>query len=324
MTPAGRAGASSRTRAGTGVRAECGPRPLAIAALLALAGLGAAAAPASAGGVAVLRSSDLAVYQQTTAAFRRAHGAPVLELSLEELGSETALRRLRSADPEVVVAVGLRAAAMIRDRLPRTPLVYCMVPSPARHQLVGSRITGISADVPPALELGLLRAIAPDVRSVGVLVGKDSDAWVRDARAAAARLGIELRIARVESTEQVGPLVRGLVENSDAIWMPADAEVATPEAFRFTVAEALQYRRPLLAFAPGLVRGGALAAAAPDLDWVGSKTAEAVRRVRSGERASDVPSLVMRQVRLVANLTTAKALGRELPAAALVGAELVR
>ncbi|MEO5617871.1 MAG: ABC transporter substrate binding protein, partial [Candidatus Eisenbacteria bacterium] len=280
--------------------------------------------PASGAGVAVLRSSDLAVYQQTAAAFRRVYAAPVLELSLEQLTADEAIRRLRSASPEAVVAVGLRAAALIRDRLPRTPLVYCMVASPVRHQLVGSRITGIAADIPPALELGLLHAIAPDVRSVGVLVGKDSEAWAREARAAGERLGIEVRIARVASIEQLGPLVRGLVESADAIWLPADAEVATPEAFRFTMAEALLYRRPLLAFAPGLVRGGALAAAAPDLDWVGLKTAEAVRRIQSGERASDVPSLAIRQVRLVANLATARALGRELPPGALLGAELVR
>jgi len=199
-----------------------------------------------------------------------------------------------------------------------------MVPTPARHRLIGSRITGVAADVPPALELAMLRRIAPDVRSVGVLVGPRSDAWAREARAAGERVGIAVSVTRIESLDQLGPCVRALVQRVDAVWMPADADIATPEAFRLTVAEALQHRRPMLAFAPGLVRGGALAAAAPDLDWVGARVAEAVRRIRSGERASDVPAIPMRQVRLIANLATARALGRELPAAALSGAELVR
>jgi len=294
------------------------------AAALAAASLFAGGGSAIAGGVAVLRSSDLPVYRQTAESFRRAHDESVIELSLERETPDGVLARLRREDPEVVVAVGLRAAAFLRDRLPRTPLVYCMVPSPARHQLIGSRITGISADVPPSLELALLRRVAPDVRRVGVLVGRHSDAWVREARVAGERLGIEVQVARIESVDQLGPRMRSLVQQTDAIWLPADAEVATPEAFRLTVAEALLHRRPLLAFAPGLVRGGALAAAAPDLDWVGAKTADAVRRIRSGERASDVPAIPIRQVRLVANLTTARALGRELPPEALAGAELVR
>jgi putative tryptophan/tyrosine transport system substrate-binding protein len=282
------------------------------------------AAPASAGSVAVLRSSDLGIYVHAAAAFRAAYGAPSLELSLDHADARETVERLRNARPEVVVAIGLRAATLVRDELPRTSMVFCLVPSPARHQLVGSRITGISADIPPALELELLRAAAPDVRKIGVLVGPRSESWVREARAAGERLGLTLRVAKIESIEQLGPQVRELAAETDALWLPADPDVATPEAFRFTLGEALQRRRPLLAFSPGLVRSGAFAAAAPDLEWVGARTAEAVRRIQSGERASDIPVLAIRQVRLVTNLKTARALGRELPGPALTGAEVVR
>jgi len=290
---------------------------------LALGLLSGFAREASGGGVAVLRSSDLGIYVQATAAFRSAYASPVLELSLET-GADEALAKLRKSSPEVVVAIGLRAATLLRDRLPRTPLVYCMVPSPERHQLSGSRITGISADIPPALELELLQSVAPDVRRVGVLVGPRSDRWAREARAAGVRLGIDVRIARVETIEQLAPRVRELVLESQALWLPADPDIATPEAFQFILSEAVHHGRPLLAFAPGLVRDGAFLAAAPDLDWVGARTADAVRRIQSGERASDIPALDLKKVRLVANLKTAQALGRQLPGSALSGAELVR
>lgn len=298
--------------------------PRRAAALLAAALLATPAPQALAGGVTVVRSSDLPVFERATEAFRRAYGAPTTEISLGALDAEGALGQIRAANPEIVVAIGLRAADLVRDRLPRTSLVYCMVPSPERHDLVGSRITGVSADIPPALELGLLREVAPDARRIGVLVGKDSDAWVHDAQAAAGKLHVELVVERIESIDRLGPGLRSLLGRCDALWMPADAEVATPEAFRFLLAEALRSRLPLFAFAPALVRAGALAAAAPDLEWVAGKLVEAVRRVQSGERAGDVPSTPVRRVKLVANLTTAQALGRQLPAAALSDAELVR
>ena len=294
--------------------------------LLALACCGTllAARPARASGVAVLRSSDLPVYTRTVEAIRRAYRDPLTEVSLADLTPAQGVERVSASNPEIIVAVGLRAATLVRDRLPRVPMVYCMVPSPERHDLVGSRITGVSADIPPALELALLHGTAPDVKRVGVIVGRSSDGWLRLAEPAAAKLGVTLEVARVESIDQLGPRVRDLLGRVDALWMPADADVATPEAFRFAMAASLDHRLPFFTFAPALVRAGAYAAAAPDLDWVASRIVEAIRRVQSGERAGDVPSTEVKRVKLVANLSTVRALGRELPAPMLRDAELVR
>ncbi len=294
--------------------------------LLALACCGAllGARPAGAAGVAVLRSSDLPVYTRTVEAIRHAYRDSLVEVSLADLTPDQAVERVSASNPEIVVAVGLRAATLLRDRLPRLPMVYCMVPAPEHHDLVGSRITGVSADIPPAVELALLHETAPDVKRVGVIVGRSSDAWLRLAGPAAAKLGVTLEVARVGSIDQLGPRVRALFGHVDALWMPADADVATPEAFRFAMAAALDHRLPFFTFAPALVRAGAYAAAAPDLEWMASRIVEAIRRVQSGERAGDVPCMEMKRVKLVANLSTARALGRELPAPVLRDAELVR
>lgn len=292
--------------------------------LLAGAWLAVAPGLAGAGGVAVVRSSDLPVYLHTVEAFRHAYHDPVFDLSIAGLDPDQAVERIRAHNPEIVVAVGLLASTLVRDRLPRLPLVYCMVPSPERHELIGSHITGISADIPPGLELGLLHEVAPDVKKVGVLVGPSSDDWLNLAIPAARKLGLQLEVARVESVDQLGSELRGLLAGVDALWMPADPDIATPEAFRFAMSEALKRRLPFFTFAPGLVRAGALAAAAPDLDWVAGKLVQAVRRVQSGERAGDVPSTEVKRVRLVTNLATARALGREIPAGVLRDAELVQ
>jgi putative ABC transport system substrate-binding protein len=231
---------------------------------------------------------------------------------------------MENESPEVIVAVGLKAAVLVHDRMPRVPLVYTMVPSPERHDLVGAWITGIAADVPPSMELAALHRLAPEVREVGVLIGTGQAEWIRAARAAAGHLGIRLDVAVVDRVENLGPQLRDLVTRAHAIWLPADPSLATPEAFRFTLDQALAHRIPLLAFAAGLVRAGALAAAAPDLAWVGERTAESVRRIQAGERAGDVPSTDVRRVRVIANLATARAIGLEISPGALESVELVQ
>src|SRR5262249_42717506 len=182
----------------------------------------------------------------------------------------------------------------------------------------------VAADIPPALELEALHGLLPQVHRIGVVTGLDQEAWLKAARAAAMHLGVVLDAVKIRRLEDLGPQVRELVARADAIWLPADPAVATPEAFRFTLEAAIAHRRPLRAFARGLVRAGALAAAEPDLHWVGERTAEAVRRILAGERAGDVPATDIRRVRIVANLATARAIGIELDPETLGSAELVR
>jgi putative ABC transport system substrate-binding protein len=227
------------------------------------------------------------------------------------------------ARPDIVVAIGLKAAQLAHDRLPSTPLIYALVPAPERHGLAGPMVTGISADIPPGLELEVLRSLAPDVRRVGVVVGPSSKEWTREAKVAAKRLRMHLEVSTAGDLGELGPKVRELASRADALWLAPDPSFSTPEVFRLELAQSLAHRVPLLAFAPPLVDAGALAAAAPDLGWLGERLAEMTRRVQSGERPGDVPTSPIRHVRPFVNLATARAIGREVPGAALSGAEVV-
>ena len=277
-----------------------------------------------AAGVLVLRSSDLPVYAATARAFATAFHRPAAEISLAARDLDAVDGEIARARPDVVVAIGLRAASLAHERFPRVPLVYALVPAPERHGLAGPGVTGVSAEVVPALELEVLHSLAPDVRRVGVALGLGASDWIREASDAAERLELTLVVVTVNGVEQLGPRIRELATQSDALWLPADPTVATPEVFRLELAQSLSHRLPLLVFAPPLVNAGALAAAAPDLDWVGGRLADSVRRILAGERAGSIPATPIRRVHAVANLATARAIGRELPGAALGNAEVVR
>lgn len=292
-------------------------RPARIALAALAAGVLVPAPPAAAGTVVLLRSRALAPYDAAIAGFDAAFRGPVVRFTLEDPGP-TALRdRVAALRPDAVVAVGLRAALYARDQLPRTPVVFCVVQDPGRHELGGAWITGVSTEVSTRDELRALRAAAPDVRRVAIFYGRSTGAGLaRQAREAAEAAGLELMEVDLGSLSELGARAREAAARADALWMPADATVAATEPFQFLLKLSLDQRKPLLAFSDALVRAGALVAVVPDYAAAGAQAAEVVRRIQSGERTGDIPITPVRRTRLVLNEATARALGRELPIAA--------
>jgi putative ABC transport system substrate-binding protein len=302
----------------TGARARFTLRATLIAAGIALA------APALAGNVVVLRSRALAPYDSAIAGFEAACHAPVTRFTLADTGAAALRDRIAALRPDAIVAMGLRGALFARERFPRTPLVYCVVQDPARHDLGGVWVTGVSCEVPPAVELAMLREAAPDVRRLAVFYGQTSGAaFAREARKAAADLGLVLVEVAIADLSELAPRARDAARRADALWMPADPMTAAPEPFRFLLELSLGTRKPLFAFSDALVRAGALAAVVPDYRAAGAQAAEAVRRIQAGERAGDIPVATARRTRLVMNGSTARALGRDLPVAARRGGEVL-
>ena len=202
--------------------------------LLAVAlGLAAAPSPAGAGTVVVLRSRALGVYDSLAAGFRASYRGSVADLVLGETDDPALGSRIAALHPDVVVAVGLRAALFTRDQLARTPLVFCAVQQPERRGLQGVWVTGVSGDVPPETELAALKTAAPDVRRVVLFYGRGSGApFARAARAAAASLELELIEVPLADLSELAGAVRGATEGADALWLPPDPVVAASPCSR--------------------------------------------------------------------------------------------
>ena len=297
------------------------PRPAWLAAVSRWGAIGAAlvatAGPADAGQVVVIRSRPLAPYDAAISGFERAYRDPVTRFTVPDSGADELGDRIAALRPDAIVAVGLRAAQFARQRFPRTPLVYCVVQDPERHDLGGVWVTGGATGIPPAVELAMLRTAAPDVRRVAVFYGRATGTmFARAARQAAKELGIELIEVALNDLSELAARAREAARHADALWMPADPTIAAPEPFQFLLSLSLDTRKPLFSFSADLVRAGALAAVIPDYGAAGAQAAEAVRRIQSGERAGDIPPANVRRTRLVLNATTARALGRDVPLAA--------
>ena len=301
-----------------------GTRPLAAAAILAGLAHGALAWGAGAGAVVLVRSRSLPEYDLVAAGFRHAYARAVTEIPLEEGAAGQAGQRLEAARPSVVLAIGSRAAQFVRERLPRVPLVFCAVAPAQRADLVGEWVTGVATEVSPGSALHSFKTVLPGLRRIAVFYGRASGReFARAARAAAAREGLELEEVALESLSELAPRARAVIRGVDALWLPPDATVATPEAFQFLLDLSLGTRRPLFAFSEPLARAGALLTVSPDYAAAGAEAAAAVLRIDGGERAGDIPIAAVDHVQLVVNRATARAIGCELPAGLEASAEIV-
>jgi putative ABC transport system substrate-binding protein len=300
----------------------------ALALAVAAAGAVLPVRPARAAGgapVVVLRSGDLAPYRDAERGFRLAFKDSVVGIDAATRTPEAVAEEVRKLHPEVVVAIGLRAAVLARDHLAHVPVVYCAIPHPQRFALDAAWMAGVKSDVDPALEVAALRQIVPGATSIGYLCAADADPDERRrARAAARAAGLTFVEAPITSAADLPGVARRLATEVQTLWMPADPLVATPEGFQFLLALSLQSRLPILAFTDALVRKGALVAVSPDYAEAGSLAAQQVRRIRAGERPSDLPALAGTRTHTVVNLATARSLGAATTDASVRGMEVVR
>jgi putative ABC transport system substrate-binding protein len=300
---------------------------VATALLVSLGGLGGTRGRADASGTApvlLLRSGNLDPYREAERGFRLAFKDSVVVLDASSGSEEAIAGAIRGLHPQVVVAIGLRAAILARDHLAHLPVVYCAIPHPQRFDLDAEWMAGVRTDVDPALEVRALCQVAPGAKSIGYLCSADANPDDRRrARDAARAAGLEFVEAPIANASELPQVARRLAARVQALWIPADPLVATPQGFQFLLALSLESRLPILAFTDALVKKGALVAVTPDYVEAGGLAAQQVHRIRVGERPTDLPALAVTRMHTVVNLATARSLGTAGNVSALRGLEFV-
>ena len=307
----------------TGARPTSAPRRALVCASLALffcisfllLGL---PAPAAALDVAILKSSDIAAYNQAVAGFKAAlpAGTNFVEYDMQgdiARGRKQA-QKIRASDAALVLAVGLKAALVAKLEIIDTPVIFCMVLDPAKHDLKAPNLTGILLDVPIERQLSTLRSVLPAAKRIGVLYDPEKTApFVEEARRRAKGLGLELVTRPVSSEKEVPAALRALVPQVDTLWLIPDSTVLTEDSLRFLLNTTLEASIPVLGFSPDLVKSGALIGLSVNYEDLGRQGGMLAKSIVSGQGG---PSLGLAQpdrLRLSLNLKTAKFLGITVP-----------
>jgi putative tryptophan/tyrosine transport system substrate-binding protein len=238
--------------------------------------------------------------------------------------------KLLQLAPEVILANGTPAARTMQQASRTVPVIFIAGSDPVLDGLVpnlarpGGNLTGFYVFEPSlgAKLLELLKEIAPRVTRVAILSNPDADpaSWSNSATAAAPKFAVTVVSAPLrDATEIEAAMIQwGREPNVGLIVVPDPAT----NAHRKLINElATRYGLPVIHALRSAAADGGLISYGVDLPNVFRQAAVYADRILKGANPADLPISLPTKFELVINLTTAKALGIELPMSLMVRAD---
>ncbi|TKS61405.1 MAG: hypothetical protein EWM72_00543 [Nitrospira sp.] len=264
--------------------------------------------------VVILKSADVPYYNQAVQAFRSTLSSNTTVTEYNLAGSTARGREiatsLRGEPPDLVLAVGLKAALAAKLELVDTPTVFCLVLNPELHGLPAPNMTGILMRVSPSAQLASIRSVAPNTNRIGLLYDPDrTGALVDEAQRAARKLGIEVIAVAVDNPSEVPNALRTVLPKIDVFWLLQDQTVVTEDSLGFIVRTTLELKVPVFGFSPTLVQQGALGALVVKAEDIGRQAGDLAKAILRGRSPSRQPLQEPIHPQLAINLNSAEYFG---------------
>src|SRR5262245_11569947 len=144
---------------------------------------------------------------------------------------------------------------------------------------------------------------------------------MREAQAAAQTLGLEVATLEIRRVEDIAPAFEALKGRAEALYVASDPLMNTNRVRINTLA--LAARLPMMHAIREYVEAGGLMSYGPNFPDLWRRTADLVDKILRGAKPADIPVEQPTKFDLVINLTTAKALGLEIPPTLLARADEV-
>jgi ABC-type uncharacterized transport system substrate-binding protein len=229
----------------------------------------------------------------------------------------------------VIVTQGTSIVLAAKQVTSDIPIVFASAGDPLGNGLVanlarpGGNVTGLSSQSSDSVgkRFELLRLIVPKLRRLVLLGNVDSSFAVLEmgeAQSAARILGLEVTTLEIRRGEDIAPAFAALKDPADALYIATDPLTFTHRNRILTFA--LAGRLPTTTSFREFVESGALMSYGSNLPSQYRRAAEYVDKILRGAKPGDIPVEQPTKFDLVINVTTAKALGLEVPATLLTTA----
>jgi putative tryptophan/tyrosine transport system substrate-binding protein len=231
-----------------------------------------------------------------------------------------------------VIVTGGDAAGAAKQVTSVIPIVFALGLDPLGSGLVanlarpGGNVTGLSfqsIDI-AGKRVELLHEIVPHLRRLAILVNVGNPQSVLEmgaAQAAARMLGLEIATFEFRRSGDIVPSFDALNGRVDAIYVCGDALVYINRNRINTLSVGL--RLPTVHLAREFIEAGGLMSYGPSMQAQFRRAAEFVDKILRGAKPADLSVEQPTKFELVINLTTAKAIGLEIPPALLARADEV-
>jgi putative ABC transport system substrate-binding protein len=233
---------------------------------------------------------------------------------------------------DVIVTEGPASVVAAKQATSVIPIVFPAAGDPVGSGLVaslarpGGNVTGLSVQSPDLAgkRLELLREVVPGLRRLAIMANVDASGAMKEmgeVHAAARTLGLEVITAEIQRGEDIVPAFEALNGRADALYVCIDPLVISHRIRINTLA--LGARLPTMHGYRELVEVGGLMSYGANFSDQYRRAADYVDKILRGAKPGDLPVEQPTKFDLVINLTTAKALGIEVPPTLLARADEV-
>jgi putative ABC transport system substrate-binding protein len=232
---------------------------------------------------------------------------------------------------DVIVTVG-SAVPIVRQATVVIPIVFAVGIDPVGSGLVaslaqpGGNVTGLSiqANELAGKRLEFARELVPQLHRLAIMfnVGNAQPVLeMGETQAAARMLGLEVAPLVIQRAEDIAPAFQGLKTRADALYVAVDQLMVANRSS--ILASALDARMPTIFSTRDFVKAGALMSYGPSYTERFGRAADYVDKILRGANPADLPVEQPTKFELVINVTTAKALGLDVPPPLLARADEV-
>ena len=237
-----------------------------------------------------------------------------------------------SVKVDVILATGTAPALAAKQATSVIPIVFAFAGDPLGTGLVasltrpGGNVTGLSNQGTDLVgkRIELLREIVPQLRRLAVLANAGYPAAMlemEEIQAAARILGLEVAAFEVRQSNDIAPAFEALKSRAEALFLVGDPLMTSNRIQINTLA--LASRLPTIYVQREYVDAGGLVSYGANFPDLFRRAAEIVDKVLHGAKPADLPVEQPTKFELVINLTTAKALGLDVPPTLLARADEV-
>ena len=178
----------------------------------------------------------------------------------------------------------------------------------------GGNVSGVNDETPIAEQMALLLEILPDAQTVGIMYNSsevNSQVQAETAQAEAEKLGLNVEVSTVTSSNDVAQAVETMCEKADVIYLPTDNTFASTMATVGQISE--QKKVPVIVGEAGMCTGGGLATVGLDFYQLGLQTGEFAVEVFEGGEISTMPVEYPKTNNITINREMADKIGIEIP-----------
>ena len=233
---------------------------------------------------------------------------------------------------DVIVTSGTAPALAAKQATSTIPIVFALTGDPVGTGLVaslarpGGNVTGLSnqSNDLAAKRLEFLREVIPAFRRLAIMANGGNPAAMlemSDVDRTARAFGLDVATAKIQKAEDIDAAFATLKADGDALYFCTDPLIFTNRVRINTLA--LSARLPTMYGFRAYVETGGLMSYGANFRDQFARAAELVDRILHGTKPADLPVEQPTKFDLVINLTTAKALGLDVPPTLLARADEV-